>query len=104
MHEINCVAAPGQTLTAKLLTGATVVVTGIDLTESTVPGFYTGSVAGGTAAATYTVLVQSLGVIVANGILHWDGTAEAPMPSDTKRMNGALVLGNGSAANLWRGQ
>jgi hypothetical protein len=101
MHEINCVAAPGQTLTAKLLTGATVVVTGINLTESTVPGFYTGSVAGGTAAATYTVLVQSLGNVVASGVLHWSGAYETPAPANMTYVKGQAINGNGSADTPW---
>jgi hypothetical protein len=75
-NELTVCATPGLSLTAKLLQGASVVASGIAVVESATPGFYAGSVPGGTPAGTYTVLFLAGSAPRAVGLIAWSGTAE----------------------------
>ena len=74
--ELSVVLDAGLTVSASLLLGDTVAVSGIAMSDAALPGFYTGSVPAGTAAGSYNVLALLAGTIVATGSLRWDGTAE----------------------------
>lgn len=75
-QELTLSAAPGQTFTATLMNGSTRVAQNIAMTESVVPGFYTGSVPGGTPAGAYKVLFLVGSTVRGAGELQWSGTAE----------------------------
>lgn len=73
--EIVAVLEPGLTLTATLRRGGAEVAAGIALAE-VAPELYEGSVPPGTPAGVYAVLVLLAGVVVASGVLQWDGVSE----------------------------
>jgi hypothetical protein len=100
MNEITAIADPSLTLTATLVLGATVQISGIALMETTVPGFYAGSMPA-TPAGAYTVLVISAGVIVSGGLINWDGSAEALLPVNLTQVRGQQINGGGTPDNPW---
>lgn len=75
-NELQTVAATGLTLTAKVLSGSTVVHASVAMTEASTSGFYTGNLPA-TAAGKYTVLILNGSAIIASGLLDWAGDREA---------------------------
>jgi hypothetical protein len=101
MDEITTTADTALALTATLMAGTVAQASGIAMTETATAGFYTGSVPVGTPAGSYTVLVQSLDLVVASGVLHWSGAYETPAPANMTYVKGQAINGNGSADTPW---
>lgn len=99
-NELNFgYASTGQTITAKLYTGGALVGTAISCPEvSGAGGMYSGSVPGGTAAATYQVMFYSSGTWVGSGVLFWNGTEE--VTNLTLETDIAAVSGGGGGATI----
>ena len=78
MNELSAITGTGKTLFARLMVGLKVIGSNITISESSTPGYYTGSIPVGTIANTYTVLIfdNSTGNIIAGGQLFWDGNGE----------------------------
>lgn len=76
-HEIQAVESTGRTLTARVLNGATVVVSSITLTEQASAGYYTNaSDITGLAAGVYQLLLMEGSVVLDARRFRWNGTAE----------------------------
>ena len=74
-NELTAIARTGLTLTATLSKSGIVVASSIAMTETSVSGYYIGSMPA-LALGSYAVLVISAGIIVASGMIDWDGTRE----------------------------
>lgn len=89
-NEINIQYTAGRTLQAQLyLPGWTAQGGAISMTEDS-SGLYSGDVPGGTPANDdYIVLITDtgFGVVVGQGELNWDGTAEVTPDIDSAKLN-----------------
>lgn len=94
-NEIRATAFAGLAVTAQLMAGATPVGAPIALTEPQ-PGYYLGSVPGGTAAGAYAVLVKNGTTVLGAAPMQWDGTAEV-LPATP---GAAMALTSGERTTL----
>jgi hypothetical protein len=101
MNEITAIGNTARTLVAQIFLGPIPQSGIITLTETAAPGFYTGTVPTGVPAGNYTVLVTDTGVIVASGLLFWDGTAEALTPVNVMQVHGLNVKVPWTEDNTW---
>ena len=88
----------GLTVTARLYSGSTQIVSAISMTEvSGALGRYTGSMPA-TAAGVYGVLFYSAGAQIGSGKIEWNGTLEVTALVLESDIN-AITGGGGSGAN-----